>query len=142
MTCNGGLESAIGQWLLFRSSPLMSSVRGMEAIVLVLSRVATVLVLVIESQRLPWPTHCWVDAAYIRPFLFVSSPARTIEYEYEHRFAEHEHDRCARRCARTIDGLDIARSISHLNVSSPIVPASSFGPSLAKWLAVDTSVVC
>ena len=26
MTCNGGLESAIGQWLLFRSSPLMSNV--------------------------------------------------------------------------------------------------------------------
>jgi len=26
MTCNGGLESAIGQWLLIRSSPLMSDV--------------------------------------------------------------------------------------------------------------------
>ena len=35
---------------------------------------------------------------------------------------------------RTIDALDIARSISHLNVSSPIIPATSFGPSLAKWL--------
>ena len=35
---------------------------------------------------------------------------------------------------RTIDALDIVRSISHLNVSSPIIPATSFGPSLAKWL--------
>ncbi len=35
---------------------------------------------------------------------------------------------------RAIDALDIARSISDLNVAGPIVSASSFGPSLAKWL--------